>query len=110
MAYISCFYSDIYSTIMSRCLHIASWEIKLDISINNYDLYRCRNCHLLITDISKSKKINEKFYSKKYLSHYLEESNRLKRRFEDKLSQIEKYKKGGKILDLGCGAGLFLET
>lgn len=81
--------------------------------INNYSLYRCNKCLILQTHISynKVKKNNLHKYSNQYLNDYKNKRGKqLIRFYLQSIEDIEKYQKGGRLLDVGCSIGLFLRT
>ena len=71
----------------------------------------CLNCHILYT-ITQNKKtqVAESFYSGEYIAGYTSRELELKDRFRQHLSRIEKYKQGGRLLDIGCSLGFFLQV
>lgn len=78
----------------------------------DYVLYKCSNCDLVNTIVPKRhdlKKENQKYYNETYISNYLSRTTILGKRFLERVSEIERRKQGGRILDVGCGVGLFLE-
>lgn len=95
------------------CHYCNSIDIKTYKKIDSYIIDYCNKCHLLFTAGSFSKVanlVNKEWYSKGYISSYLERAHDLKKRFSKKIIQIESIIRGGNLLDLGCGVGLFLES
>lgn len=95
------------------CRYCKSINTKTYKKIGNYDINYCNKCHLLFTvekSISVANVVNRKWYSYDYISSYLNRAYDLKKRFNQKIREIESIKKGGNLLDLGCGVGLFLES
>lgn len=95
------------------CRYCNSIEIKTYKKIGKYVINYCKKCHLLFTtgsvaDVTNS--VNKEWYSEGYVSRYLKKSPDLKKRFAQKVLEIESIKNGGNLLDLGCGVGLFLES
>lgn len=72
---------------------------------SRFVLGRCKKCGLLYLNPRPSPKDLEPHYPPGY---YGPPSNEPPPSFFWRLSQIEKYKKGGKILDIGCSSGAFL--
>lgn len=95
------------------CRYCNLTDIKAYKIINNYVINYCNNCHLLFTAQSSTitaSAINKEWYAGNYVSSYLRRASDIKKRFNQKIRQIELIKRGGNLLDLGCGVGLFLES
>ncbi|MBI3577701.1 class I SAM-dependent methyltransferase [Candidatus Gottesmanbacteria bacterium] len=61
--------------------------------------------------LSKKKpKLKNNFYDDSYVLGYSSREVELKNRFKQHLSRIEKYKHGGRLLDIGSGMGYFIEV
>lgn len=100
-----------YTTTMFRCVSCSSDEFHLYRNINGYALNLCAKCGLLQTGASEEeiKKYVREKYSKKYTDDYAEALPKLYRRFTKQMLLIQRYKSGGKLLDVGCGTGHFLK-
>ncbi|MEK7543789.1 MAG: methyltransferase domain-containing protein [Patescibacteria group bacterium] len=99
--------------IIQKCRYCNSKEIAAYKKIDEFIICYCEKCHLLFTAsnvVDIKGKVNKEWYSDQYISNYLKQELKLKKRFRQKIQEIELVKKGGKLLDLGCGVGLFLET
>lgn len=95
------------------CRYCNSNDIKAYKKIDDCLIYFCKQCHLLFTagrtaDVTNS--VNKEWYTEGYISRYLKKAPDLKKRFAKQISEIELTKKGGNLLDVGCGVGLFLES
>lgn len=94
---------------MKECPICKSQSINIYTKVNRWQINSCANCGVLYTDIVNNKKaINKDFYGNKYIFAYGSREQELKNRFKQFLNRIEKYKRGGKLLDIGCGLGYFI--
>ncbi len=69
---------------------------------------RCLGCGLIYAEDAPLKKITGD-YSEMVDGDYLKEERGRRCQARQILSQIEKVKRGGKLLDIGCGPGFFLD-
>ena len=78
-------------------------------SLKDFKLLKCKSCDHIVTDLTINKKYYKKTYSKKYIKekhkNWMNNPNFL---LFEKISSFIENKKKGRILDLGCGIGLFL--
>ena len=85
---------------------------------NGYDIVRCIQCGLIYVgnppNLSELPQYySENYYTGKYdqvFKDYMGEREMRIRSFHRKLRTIKKYCKGGRLLDIGCAAGFFLEA
>ena len=92
--------------------------------ISGFKIVKCRNCKLIYVNPRLKQKSLHKIYNKEYYKNpafngtksclygyieYLKEKNFITSTFQNRLEQIEKYSKVGKLLDVGCAFGFFLE-
>ncbi len=83
------------------------------ITVNKFTVVKCKNCDLAFTILPTShdvNKYNTVHYAENYLAGYENRKERLVKRFMVRLKDIERHKRGGNLLDVGCSTGLFLRT
>lgn len=98
---------------MKKCQLCESTKLNRFSVIDGWDLLQCSDCSLLQTNLSSKKSIrnvNTSVYNKSYVDSYNARKAELSARFESYLPVIQKYKKGGTLLDIGCGLGFFVEV
>ena len=81
----------------------------------DFNIVQCRKCELVYVNPRYNLETLRKRYTKEYYSgsvyeNYIGMEKELKSMFRRRLRKIEKYKKGGRLLDIGCAAGFFLEV
>ena len=89
----------------------------------DFRVVRCTACQFVYTTLPVNKDVLEKMYAESYYhtdtreQYYFENAvtaetveaeNSNIRDFRDGLDQIEKYRPGGRLLDVGCAVGVFL--
>lgn len=96
---------------MKKCPICKSQHIDSYITVKQWQINICLNCDVLYTELqgNKRKKLND-FYDNGYIASYKSREKELKGRFRQYLEIIEKYKSGGKLLDIGCGLGYFISV
>ncbi len=101
-----------------KCNLCNSDRIKLLYNFKTHKIMKCRDCDLIFADQSSIKKTKEELYNKEYFtrSFFLDcgkdyENRKSKKvdNFKEGIKLIEKYSTKGKILDLGCATGVFLD-
>lgn len=81
-----------------------------------YDiLLQCNICNYIWADVEVSAESLRKVYDKGYFfgdeySDYLKEEKALRKSFERNLKLISKYRSSGRMLEIGCAYGFFLDT
>ena len=85
----------------------------LHVTEEKFDLMYCPNCKVVATYPQPSQDQIGKYYPSEYYplgeasqSYY---DNYIGRFQKDKIAQIQRYKQGGRILDVGCGVGFFIK-
>lgn len=107
-----------------RCLVCQSSKKSIFLKTPKRSLYVCHRCHLIYVSPLPKKAFLKKFYQEEYFQlekdkkkilgyrDYEQQKRFLISYFEKKLKQIAKLKgeKRGKLLDIGCALGYFLES
>jgi len=76
-----------------------------------YDIVKCSICGLVYVNPRLKYSILNDMYNSNKISpytYYIDNIKNDEKAFRIKLSEIEKYKKPGRILDVGCGVGVLL--
>lgn len=85
----------------------------------SFTILGCKNCRAVFLDNTPTLKGLKDFYSKGYFRgkmpregyfDYIGDKKLAIENSINRLEEIEKYKKGGTLLDVGCAAGFFLEA
>lgn len=104
-----------------KCNLCNSEKIEELYSFKTHKIMRCKNCNLMFTDQDSIKAKKEELYDDKYFTEvhpqffgdcsYDYENKKSKKvdKFRKGIKLIEKYSSKGKILDLGCATGVFLD-
>lgn len=95
---------------VNKCVICASTTLKPWKEIAGFRIFKCQNCHVAYIKPFPSKKTLDSFYSKfEYRTGFLNESL-LRNESRVLLSKLSKIGyKCGRVLDIGCGAGFFLD-
>lgn len=101
------------------CLLDRQHMVSLRFTKFGYRLVRCECCGLVYLDLDVSAEDMREFYSKEYFSggedrrgyaDYVGDQETLRLSFQQKLTGIEKRKAAGRLLDIGCATGYFLDV
>ncbi len=85
------------------------------LTTDQYCLVQCVNCRVVFLSPQPSKRelrrmSNALYSSDSYKDMYFDSDQRLYRRYGQFLKQISKHKEGGRLLDIGCSYGFFLDA
>lgn len=102
-----------------KCKVCGSSQRKRLYSISGFQVIRCLNCGLIYRYPQPGEEELAQLYNKNYFlsedplrwgyRNYVKMKKFIIKTFEYKLKIIERYKKRGRILDIGCATGFFLE-
>ncbi len=74
-----------------------------------FQVLKCRNCGLVFVHPHPEPDALKGHYDKSYYSEWInQQKNKRTRMWEARLNKIQKLRPRGKLLDVGCGEGLFL--
>lgn len=83
-------------------------------------IVRCKECGLIYTNPRLKSKYLKELYSKEYFqndhssrlgySDYLQDQKNIIRTFDKRLKTIETFIRPGKVLDVGCATGFFMQS
>jgi len=107
-----------------NCNLCGSDDAKLLYVKRGFNVVQCRKCGLVYVNPRLKVEALKEIYTKEYYlrrgvpkyegttvyEDYVGMEKQLKIMFRKRLIRIEKYKKGGKLLDIGCAVGFFLEV
>lgn len=86
-------------------------ETKNIISTDKFNIVQCKRCGLVYMNPRPDEAWMNKYYEdySSNLNIFFKEERLYKLRFNERLDEIERFKRGGILLDTGCSVGYFLE-
>lgn len=93
------------------CDLCGSNETRSLVNTDKFNIVQCQECGLVYMNPRPDKQWLSEYYINYYsdLKVYYEEERLYKYRFKERLNAIEKFKDEGRLLDIGCGIGYFLQ-
>jgi len=74
-----------------------------------FKVVKCTNCNLVYTNPQPHQEDIEAHYKESYYRDWIDKQMKRRiRMWRKRLNEIHKFKQGGRILDVGCGIGTFL--
>lgn len=97
-----------------ECRFCKSKEVSTFLNLIDFKLLKCSSCQIIFVDpfpsASLQKEANRELYGRQMVQkEYWEKLPQLKKRAKKMVAELQKFKKTGKLLDIGCGFGLFLK-
>lgn len=93
-----------------KCCLCGSISVVFFLKAKKRILEKCLECNSIYVRDNLDDKNIDKEDSEKFVREYLNEKKLYEDYFNNKLALLEKYKKPGTILDIGCGAGVFMQS
>lgn len=83
----------------------------LEVAEDSVRVLKCRDCSLVFVDPQPSRWSLPDYYDEQYYQSWLTEQRPKRvKMWERRIQHLEKFKRTGRLLDVGCGEGLFLEV
>jgi len=104
---------------LRKCNLCHSTEIESLFTKNSFDIVKCKKCGLVYVQPQPNDEEIRALYKADFFeggdqfgsySAYFKERDNIIRNSKEQLGKIERYKQRGKLLDVGCAAGFFLDV
>lgn len=104
---------------LNRCRICSAVELIHQFDKDGYEVVRCEACRLVFLNFAPSREFLNDYYSEDFFHDpgkkhgfrdYETEAENLGKSFSDRIKIIRKYQDGGRLLDVGCATGTFLEA
>lgn len=100
------------------CRLCGSSAVRLRIALDDYAVFRCRDCSAVFTDVTPEQAAglySEEYFSEEFAPYFAAlfgeaDDTPIRRQFERYLDMLEGVRAPGRLLDVGCAAGLFLDV
>src|SRR5688572_29537742 len=97
----------------SKCLVCGSEKREVGIQLKDITIYQCSDCSLAYADpfpVYSGDVYENTYFDKSLASYDKTREYRINRFGKERIKLIRQYVKTGKLLDIGCGVGWFLEA
>ena len=102
----------------SKCILCNSLNRTILIQLGDWTIYKCANCGLGFLDPRPDQRELSQLYQSSYFNNQYDQglkvdSREMKRRISQEDHRVKffrKYKKNGRVVDIGCGRGYFLRA
>jgi 2-polyprenyl-3-methyl-5-hydroxy-6-metoxy-1,4-benzoquinol methylase len=103
--------------LMRVCPNCGSNEYSIELTEKEFKIVRCKKCSLIyLLNPPDESEIYEEYYDIQYSKDDYQKDSKFPHLAEifaineQRISYLKKYKSKGKLLDIGCGNGLFIKT
>ena len=102
-----------------KCNQCGADDTKLHLAVSGFNIVRCKRCNLTYVNPRLTEEKIFEIYNKNYFdgagtnqyyANYLAERDWRSKEQDKELLNLMKYKEGGKLLEIGCAFGFFLEA
>ena len=101
------------------CRLCRSDDLKILFIKYGFEVARCRRCGFTLLNFDPNEQFIKNYYSEDFFndpgtkhgfSDYEAENENLKKTFKERIDILKKYKPAGRLLDIGCATGTFMEV